>query len=81
MSSDDSGVLWFFNQDNWELMIKVLDGCGLNDRYWVFAAGTTDVAYTLEVEDMVSGAQKQYSNQLGVRSPAIADTMAFGGCP
>ena len=30
--SDDSGLFWFFNSTNWELLVKVLDGCDINNR-------------------------------------------------
>ncbi|MEM7350090.1 MAG: PKD domain-containing protein [Acidobacteriota bacterium] len=77
---EDSGLFWFFSPNNWELLVKVLDGCGLNDHYWVFAAATTDVEYTLRVTDMVTGEVSQYTNQLGVAAPAITDTQAFASC-
>ena len=32
-------------------MIKVIDGCGYNDRYWVFAGGLTNVETHLTVRD------------------------------
>ncbi|MEM8934544.1 MAG: hypothetical protein AAGE94_25345, partial [Acidobacteriota bacterium] len=35
---DTSGLLWFFEQDNWELMVKILDGCPLNQQFWVLSA-------------------------------------------
>ncbi|MEM7352511.1 MAG: Calx-beta domain-containing protein [Acidobacteriota bacterium] len=79
--SDDSGLFWFFSQNNLELLVKVLDGCGFNDHFWVFAAATTDVAYTLTVTDTASGEVRQYSNPLGVASPAVTDTGAFPTCP
>ncbi len=44
--TDDSGLLWFFENGNWEMLIKVLDGCAINDRLWVFAAAATTVEYT-----------------------------------
>ncbi|MCP3961706.1 MAG: ricin-type beta-trefoil lectin domain protein [bacterium] len=78
--SDESGLLWFFSADNWELLVKVLDGCALNDRFWVFAAGTTDVEYTLRVTDTAVGAIREYSNSLGTASPAITDADAFATC-
>ena len=78
--SDDSGLLWFFEPDNWEMLVKVLDGCGINDRFWVFAAATTDVEYTLRVEDTASGEVRDYFNPLGTASPALADTDAFATC-
>jgi hypothetical protein len=79
--SGDSGLLWFFQQDNWEMLVKVLDGCGLNQSYWVFAASATDVEYTITVTDTDSGQVRTYSNPLGTQAPAITDTSAFATCP
>ena len=78
--SDDSGILYFFEEDNWEMMIKVLDGCGFNQRYWVLAAATTNVEYTLTVVDTQTGEQRVYSNPLGEAAPATIDTEAFATC-
>ncbi|MCP3963713.1 MAG: hypothetical protein GY719_38240 [bacterium] len=80
VGSDDSGLFWFFSEDNWEMLIKVLDGCALNDRFWVFAAATTDVEYTLRVTDTAIGAIREYFNPLGTASPAITDAAAFDTC-
>jgi poly(3-hydroxybutyrate) depolymerase len=79
--SPDSAVLWFFDPSNWEMLIKVLDGCGLNQRIWVFAAATTNVAYTLTVTDTVTGKVKTYQNPAGRTAAAITDTDAFATCP
>lgn len=76
----DSGVFWFFDQDNIELIVKVLDGCGLNDRYWVFAGGLTNVETTLSVLDLQTGAVKTYVNALGRPFAPIQDTSAFATC-
>ncbi len=75
-----SGLLWFFEPDNWEAMVKVLDGCAINDRYWIFAAIGTDVGYTLTATDTLSGEIRSYSNPIGTRSTAITDDQAFP-CP
>jgi hypothetical protein len=80
-SSDDSGLFWFFAPENWELMVKVIDGCGLNNRYWVFSAATTNVFYRMEVFDVRAGAQKIYFNYPGPPAPAVTDTSAFATCP
>jgi len=80
ISSDDSGLFWFFDDQNWEMLVKVLDGCALNDRFWVFAAATTNVEYTLRVTDTVTGMTSNYFNPLGRSSPAITDTGAFPTC-
>ncbi len=77
----DSGLFYFFSPNNWELLVKVLNGCGINNRIWVLGAATTDVAYTLKVTDLNNpGAFKTYTNPLGVASPAVIDIEAFAAC-
>ena len=34
--SGDTGYFWFFSSSNVEMIVKVLDACGLNGRKWVF---------------------------------------------
>ena len=80
IGSDDSGLLWFFEADNWEMLIKVLDGCHINQRFWVFAAATTTVEYTLRVTDTATGEIREYFNPLGEAADAITDTDAFASC-
>jgi hypothetical protein len=77
----DTGYLWFFSQGNVEAIVKVLDGCGLNGRHWVFAGGLTDVEVTLTVEDATTGAKKTYRNPAGKAFQPIQDTAAFSTCP
>ena len=62
------------------MLVKVLDGCGINGRHWVFSAATTTVQYTLEVTDTWTGESATWTNPLGRSSPAITDTNALGGC-
>jgi len=80
VGSQDSGLFWFFQPNNWEALVKVLDGCAINNRFWVFAAATTNVEYTLRVSDSVTGQTREYHNPLGVKSPAITDVQAFSTC-
>jgi hypothetical protein len=80
-SSSGSGLFWFFGADNWELLVKVLDGCGINNRKWVYAAGTTDQHFQLIVTDVKSGVTKRYFNYNGLAAPAITDNDAFATCP
>ena len=79
--SDDSGMFWFFQGSNWEMLIKVLDGCGINNRYWVFFAATTDQEFTVTVTDTKTGQQVQYTNPLKTPADAVTDTDAFATCP
>ena len=79
-STNDSGLFSFFDPDNWEAMVKVLDGCSVNGHFWVFAATATSLGYTLTVEDTSTGAVRTYTNPLGASASAITDTEAFSGC-
>jgi poly(3-hydroxybutyrate) depolymerase len=80
VTAADSGLLWFFAPTNWEVLVKVLDGCALNGHHWVFAAATTNVEYTLTVTDTLTGATAVYHNTLGHTAPAVTDVAALG-CP
>ena len=73
----DSGLLWFFQPDNYELVVKVLDGCALNGHFWVFVSSASTVEYTIEVTDHATGARHGYRNALGAVPDLVADTSAF----
>ena len=77
----DSGVFWFFDAANWELMIKVIDGCPVNGHHWVFAAATTDVAFELTVRRREDGVERLYRSELGTPAAATTDTSAFPCLP
>lgn len=77
----DSGLFWFFDPDNAEILVKVLDACGINQHYWVFTAASTDVEYTLTVTDTEADLSQTYFNALGERAAAVTDTVAFATCP
>ena len=51
--SDDSGMFWFFSSGNLEMLVKVLNGCGYNDRFWVFFAATTDQEFAVTVTEFL----------------------------
>ena len=74
--ADDTGSFWFFGPANLELMIKVLDGRGVNGHYWVFFGALSDVEYEVTVTDTSNGAVKTYRNEQGTLA-SVADTSAF----
>ena len=76
-----STPFWFFSSTNWEMMIKVLNGCGVNNRYWVFTGVTTNVGWTMRVTDTLTNVTKIYSSPNGTASCPILDTNAFATCP
>lgn len=80
--TNNSGYFWFFDPTNVEIVTKVLDGCSVNDAYWVFAAGLTNAGVILNVVDTSNEAQYQAINTIGVPFTAIQATNAFDtSCP
>lgn len=80
--SEDSLNYWFFDSANWELQVKLLDGCAVNGHYWVFLAAATDVEFEVEVFGRgpnlnVAGLQRVYANPQGNRARAVTDITAF----
>ena len=73
----DSGLFHFFDPENWEVLIKVLDGCAINGRMWVLGASTTDLGYWIRVTDTLTGEWQRYWNEPGQPAPAIVDVKAF----
>ena len=80
--SNDSGYFWFFDSENIEGVVKVLNACSQPvDRYWVFAAGLTDLEVTLWITDFISGQTRTYTKPGGQAFQPIQDTNAFATCP
>ena len=78
--TNDTGYFWFFEPTNVEMVVKVLTGCPVNDEYWVFAGGLTNVGVDWRVTNTVTGASKNYSNAAGTPFQPVQDSSAFA-CP
>jgi ELWxxDGT repeat protein len=74
--TNDTGSFWFFDAANLELIVKVLDGTGVNGHFWLFYGALSNVEYTLTVTDTATGTQRRYTNPSG-RFASVADTLAF----
>lgn len=77
----DTGFFWFHDAANVEAVVKVLNGCGLNAHYWVFAGGLTNSAVSLTVTDESTGATKTYQNPADTAYLPLQDAAAFATCP
>lgn len=77
--TNDSGLLHFFERDNWEVVVKVLDGCSINGHVWVYGASATTLGYAIRVTDTVTDDVKVYENEPGATAEAITDNRAFAG--
>lgn len=79
--SGDSLRATFFNPGNVEVVLKVLDGCAVNQRFWVFVAGLTNVEVKIHVTDTHTGEVWEYENPLDQAFAPVQDTSAFADCP
>ena len=77
----DSGYSTFFDPANIELVVKVLDGCSYNGRFWVFAAGLTNVTVDLWVYDTEQDEYWTHHSPVDTAFQPVQDTTAFATCP
>lgn len=63
--TSDTGILWFFDPNVVEIVVKLVDGSAFNDRFWVYFGSLSNVEFTLTVTDTVTGESKPYFNPLG----------------
>ncbi len=75
-----SGYFTFFGPDTPEIVVKAVDGCAFNGRYWIFSAGMTNVGVTLTVMDSRTILYRTYFNPPGTTYATVADTNAFPAC-
>ncbi|HEX6203864.1 MAG TPA: putative metal-binding motif-containing protein [Thermoanaerobaculia bacterium] len=87
----ESGQAAFFESfqpGNFEIGVKMVDGCALPEdhplhAYWLFAGGLTSADTLVRVEDTASGAVVEWTNPPGNLPQTTGDTQAFacGGSP
>jgi hypothetical protein len=80
LSSYSTVAFSFYDPEQVDVFIKVLAGCPINDRFWVFAVGTTDSQVTISVTDTVTGESIEYFSPAGQAFTQINDTNAFATC-
>ena len=78
--TDDGGYFTFFDPENPEIFVKVIDGCDFNDHFWFFAAGLTNVEVITSVFDTQTGALQAFLSPLESPYFPIQDIEAFD-CP
>ena len=67
----DTGSFWFFDAGIHELAVKVIDGRGTNNAWWVFYGSLSNVEFELTVVDTETGETWTRENPSG--------TFASGG--
>jgi plastocyanin len=81
-AAPQSGLFYFFDPTNIEMLIKVLNACVPPfNHYWVFFAATTNVEFAVVVADTQTGKTVAYFNPLNRSAPPVQDVNAFATCP
>ena len=78
--TDDTGYFWFFDPANIEVVTKALNACAVNDAYWVFSSGLTNVGVNLTVTDVATGQSRNYTNPINAPYVSVQDTISFATC-
>ena len=63
--SNESGDFWFFGPNSNEVIIKVIDGCGYNNRDWVSWRALSNVEMDITVSNLETNQTLTYHNPLG----------------
>ena len=80
LGSERSGLLYFFERDNAEILVKVLDGCAINGHRWVFVAPVTTLAFNLRIDEAATGRSWKHWNPRGGRTATTASDVAAFPC-
>ncbi|MCL4838270.1 MAG: hypothetical protein KJ058_09935 [Thermoanaerobaculia bacterium] len=75
--SKETSFFWFYTDQNFEVMVKVLDACFINGRYWVFTGALTNQGYRIRVGDVLTQQVRTYNNPAGTNAGAVSDTVGF----
>ena len=59
------------------MLVKVLNACSFNQKFWVFYSAGTDVGLTVTVRDTETGRTRTYTNPVGTAARPVQDTAAF----
>ncbi len=78
LESSQSGLMYFFDRDNVEVLVKVQNGCGINGHHWVFVAPVTDLRFSLKVYAPGRELPWLHENRVAGRTArTMSDTTAF----
>lgn len=81
LQGDEGAVLHLTDADKPELMIRLLDGCSINNRFWFLYATDSTTEFTVRITDTRSGMEKTYHIPMNMPPGAITDMVALETCP
>lgn len=72
------GLFWFFSDQNPDMLVKIVNGCAIDDHYWAFVTAGTNVGYTVTVTDTtLANRTRSYTNPDRTVALPVADTSAL----
>ncbi len=80
LESDQSGILYFFDRDNAEVLVKVLDACVISDYLWVYVAPVTTLAFNLRIDEVGTDRFWEHRNPRGGGDAATASALKHFPC-
>lgn len=78
--SDSAAPFSFYDSEQIDAVVRVLNGCAVNNRLWIFIAASTDSATTVSITDTATGDTVEYTNPAGQAFDPVLDTTAFETC-
>jgi hypothetical protein len=78
--SDESVFYYFTDPSNFEMGVKILDACTINNYFWVFIGGLTNQGWEVNILDTANGHTQYYNNPLNTTTVTTTDTTALP-CP
>ncbi|HSK76060.1 MAG TPA: hypothetical protein VLQ45_06350, partial [Thermoanaerobaculia bacterium] len=80
--SKESGLFWFFQASNPEILVKILDGRPVNGHWWVFISSNTSLEFKVHVGRRIEAdppfdQEKTYVSPAGANKNFI-DITSFG---
>lgn len=76
-----SGAFSFAPRGDVQLLLNVVDGCRINDRFWVQLAALGDVELAVTVRDTQTGRTWAYFSPAGEAASPVRDVEALPTCP
>jgi hypothetical protein len=76
----NSGAFWALRPEDWEVTLRLVDGCDRNGFFWVLASGYSRLGTELEITDTWTGTKKTYRKEVGRLFKPIQDRQAFDTC-
>ncbi len=56
----NASLFYFFEPNNPEMLLKVLNGCSVNGHWWVYGSAATDLPYTIRLRDLARRNQSEW---------------------